>query len=252
MKIWQAIVLGITQGLTEFLPVSSSGHLLLLQRFFGIDSGYSLFFTVMLHIGTLIPVFVVFFKQILGIFSDFKKILHLIIATVPAVIVGLTLGDVLEEVFYDGKFLPICFMFTAVVLLVADLYPKKRQLAVNCKNSLGIGLAQAIAVVPGVSRSGLTTSCGTLLGVSGEENANFSFLLSIPIILGSALMESIDVVKTGIDIDFWPLIIGVLFAMVSGFFAVKIMLKVIKKAKYRWFSLYLALLSVVLLILNFV
>lgn len=256
MEIWEAIVLGLVQGLTEFLPVSSSGHLVLVQQWFGINPEYSMFLTVMLHLGTLIPVCVVFFKEILGLFKKpFKSMGYLIIASIPAAIVGFLLGDFLDEVFYGGRLLIPCFLVTAVVLYAAELVSKKRPLYndINIKNSAIMGLAQAVAVVPGISRSGSTIAAGCFCGVDRDKNANFAFLMSIPVILGSALVESLGVIKSGsFDIGVLPLIFGVFAAAVSGYVAIKLMLSVIKKANYKWFSLYLVLLSVVLLIIELV
>lgn len=256
MEIWGAIVLGLVQGFTEFLPVSSSGHLVLLQRWLGIDAEYSMFLTVMLHLGTLIPVCIVFFKEILGLFKKpFKNMAYLVIASIPAAIVGFLLGDFLDEVFYGGKFLIPCFLVTAIVLYAAELTSKKRPLynEINVKNSTIMGIAQAIAVIPGISRSGSTIAAGCFCGVDREKNANFAFLMSIPVILGSALVESLGVIKSGgFDIGVLPLIFGVFAAAVSGYIAVKLMLSLIKKADYKWFSLYLVLLSVALLIIELV
>ncbi len=256
MEIWEAIVLGLVQGLTEFLPVSSSGHLVLVQQWFGINPEYSMFLTVMLHLGTLIPVCVVFFKEILGLFKKpFKSMGYLIIASIPAAIVGFLLGDFLDEVFYGGRFLIPCFLVTAVVLYAAELVSKKRPLYndINIKNSAIMGLAQAVAVVPGISRSGSTIAAGCFSGVDREKNANFAFLMSIPVILGSVLVESLGVIESGnLGIEPLPLIFGILAAAVSGYVAIKLMLSVIKKANYKWFSLYLVLLSVVLLIIELV
>lgn len=256
MEIWEAIVLGLVQGFTEFLPVSSSGHLVLLQKYLGINPEYSMFLTVMLHLGTLIPVCVVFFKQILDLFKKpFKSMGYLIIASIPAALVGFLLGDILDQVFYGGKYLIPCFLFTAIVLYAAELASKKRPLYndINVKNSAIMGIAQAVAVIPGISRSGSTIAAGCFCGVDREKNANFAFLMSIPVILGSALLESLDVVKAGtIGIGALPLIFGIIASAVSGYVAIKLMLSVVKQANYKWFSLYLVLLSVVLLIIELV
>lgn len=257
MNIWQAIVLGLIQGFTEFLPVSSSGHLVLMQRFFDIDPEYSMFLTVMLHIGTLVPVFIVFFKDIVGLFKPpFKMMGFLALASVPAALVGLLLGDWLDSVFYGGQYLIPCFLVTAFVLVSAEYVSKKRPLYndINIKNSALMGLAQAVAVVPGISRSGSTIAMGCFSGVDREKNANFAFLMSIPVILGSAFVESVGVIKAGSigGIGVWPLLFGILAAAVSGYIAIKVMLRLIKKANFKWFSLYLVLLSIVMLILEFV
>jgi undecaprenyl-diphosphatase len=251
MEIWQAIILGAVQGFAEFLPVSSSGHLILMQRFLGVTEG-GLFFDIMLHIGTLIPVFVVFFKEILSIFKKpFNKLLFLIIATIPAGLTGVLLGDVVEGAFYGGDLLAaillsVTFILTATELFLSEIISKKynKSLPLSYKSSLIQGLAQGVAIVPGLSRSGTVISSGCFAGLSREENANFTFLMSIPIILGAALVTGLDLLETGVAIDVVPLIFGMITAMVTGYIAIKVMLKVIKKANYKWFSLYLVIMAV--------
>ena len=251
MEIWQAIILGAVQGFAEFLPVSSSGHLILLQRWLGVAEG-GLFFDVMLHIGTLIPVCIVFFKEILALFKKpFNKMLFLIIATIPAALTGMLLGDLVEGAFYGGDILAACllagtFLLTATELYFSEVISKKYQkaLPLSYKNTLAMGVAQSIAIVPGLSRSGTVISAGCFTGVDRSENANFTFLMSIPIILGAAVVSGYKTLKTGIIIEALPLIFGVATAAVTGYVAIKVMLKLIKKANYKWFSLYLIIMAI--------
>ena len=256
MEIWQAIVLGAVQGLCEFLPVSSSGHLLLLQRWLGVTEG-GLFFDVMLHIGTLIPVFVVFFKEILGLFKKpFKKMGLLIIATIPAGLTGVLLGDVVEGVFYRGDLLSVVllsvtFILTATELFFAEKVGKKSEtLPLSVKSASIMGVAQGLAIVPGLSRSGTVISAGTFAKVERSENASFAFLMSIPVILGAAVISGYKAIKGGVVIDALPLLFGVLTAALTGYIAIKVMLKVIKKANYKWFSLYLVVLAITSIIVK--
>ncbi len=250
MTIWQGILLGAVQGLAEFLPISSSGHLILFQRWLGVSEG-GLFFDVMLHIATLIPVVVVLFKEIMSLFKKpLNKLWYLIIATIPAGLTGVLLGDVIDEVFYAGDnlaaiLLGCMFLLTAVELFVAERVQKKTEtgLPLSYKSSIIMGLAQGVAVFPGLSRSGTVISAGCFTKLDREENANFAFLMSVPIILGAALKESIDVVRDGIQVDVLPLIFGMITAMITGYFAITFMLKLIKKANYKWFSLYLVLIA---------
>ena len=257
MEIWQAIVLGAVQGLAEFLPISSSGHLILMQRWLGVAEG-GLFFDVMLHIGTLIPVFIVFFKEILELFKKpFNKMLYLIIATIPAGLTGVLLGDLVEGAFYQGNLLSAIllgatFILTATELFLAEKTSKKTQekLPLSIKSSLIMGGAQAIAIVPGLSRSGTVISAGTFAKLKNEENASFAFLMSIPIILGAALVSGYKCVKTGVTIEILPLFFGVLTSAIIGYIAIKGMLKVIKKANYKWFSLYLLIIGCMSIVTN--
>ena len=257
MEIWQAIILGAVQGFAEFLPISSSGHLILIQHWFGIEE--TVFYSIMLHIGTLIPVIIVLWKQCLDLFKKpFNKFWYLVLATIPAGIIGLVLGLFIEldEIFANHIWLlALTFLFTAGEMLFSEMRSKKVLLnqPLTAKNALYMGLGQAVGVLPGISRSGSTVTAGTLAKVNREDNANFTFLMSIPIIIAAALMQGVKIVTDGVgDIAVLPLIIGMLTAMITGYIAIKFMLKIIKKANYKWFSLYLVLLSVATLITHFV
>ncbi len=251
MTIWQAIILGAVQGFAEFLPISSSGHLILIQHWFGITDNVT-FYSIMLHIGTLIPVIVVLWREILALFKKpFNKMLYLIIATVPAGIVGIIFTKVfdLDALFSEHIWLlAVAFLLTAAELLFAERRAKKAELInpINCKTALIMGCGQAIGVFPGISRSGTTTTFGTIGKVDRESNASFTFIMSIPIILAAALLEGIKSIKGEAvgEIAALPLILGILTAMITGYIAIKFMLKIIKKANYKWFSLYLALMAI--------
>ncbi len=256
--IWKSIVLGTVQGLTEFLPVSSSGHLTLLQRVLGYDLGGGMMFVnVMLHLGTLLAVVVVFWRDILGLFKKpFKTLLMLIAATIPAGVVGLLFNDTIEEIF-DGPsgllYLAICFASTAVLLLICEICArrKKTPAPLSWRHAMPMGVMQAVALFPGISRSGSTIVAGTVTGAKREDVAKFSFLMSIPVILGSVLVELKDIVFPDAGApalsfgaaEIVGLIFGVVSAAVFGFLAVKLMLKVIQRANYKWFAFYLVLLS---------
>lgn len=259
MEIWQAIVLGAVQGFAEFLPVSSSGHLLLLQNWFGIQEN-TLFYSVMLHLGTLVPVIVVLWKQILSLFKKpFNKFLYLVIATVPAGIVGIIFSKILDiDILFEQNIwlLSITFLITAGAMLFSEFRAKKIKdhQPITAKTALYMGLGQAVGVVSGISRSGATLTAGNIAKVNREDNANFTFLMSIPIILAAVLLESLDLItgEASVSIDLVPLLFGILTAMVCGYIAISFMLKIIKKANYKWFSLYLFLISIANLVVYFV
>jgi len=269
MEIWQAVILGLVQGLTEFLPVSSSGHIAFFQGIFGIsESDIALFFTIILHLGTLVAVCVIFWRDILDLFKKpFHTLGFLILATIPAGLAGilfklLDLDAVLLSPQYMGIILCVFFFITATVLFVTEMVVKRRQntLPLCFKTVIPMGLAQALAVLPGISRSGSTICAGTLAGCRSEEVAKFSFIMSIPVILGSFLVELVMGLKDGeIQQSFtdggatlgWSVALGFIVSAIAGLFAIKVMLKVIKKANYKWFSLYLVLLSVTCLVLHF-
>lgn len=261
--IWKSSVLGIVQGLTEFLPVSSSGHLTLLQKLLGFDtaSGGMTFINIMMHLGTLIAVVIVFWKDIVALFRRlFKPLLMLIVATIPAGVIGLLFSDEIDAIFADEErglmYLALCFAITAVMLLVCEIVAKRQKdpKPLGWKSSVPMGLMQAVALFPGISRSGSTIVAGTLAGAKRDEVAKFSFLMSVPVILGSFLVEIASGVKdvvtdqpsyfTAIGApEIVGMIFGVVFAMVFGFLAIKWMMKIIRKANYMWFSVYLLCLS---------
>lgn len=259
MEIWQAIILGAIQGFAEFLPISSSGHLILFQHWFGITEN-TVFYSIMLHVGTLIPVVVVLWKEIIGLFKrPLNKLWYLVLATVPAGVVGLVCALVIDM---DALFanhiwlLGITFLFTAGEMIFSEWRCKKVQMnnPINVKNALIMGCGQAVGVFPGISRSGTTISSGVIARVDRTENANFTFLMSIPIILAAVAMEGLKIIKAGTigDIAVVPLLLGMLTAMITGYIAIKFMLALIKKANYKWFSLYLVGISIATFITAFV
>lgn len=257
MEIWQAIVLGAVQGFAEFLPISSSGHLILLQNWFGITDGV-IFFTVMLHLGTLVPVVVVLWKEILKLFKKpFSNFGNLVLATIPAGVIGIVFSVFLDLDLLFAEYtwlLGITFLITAGEMFFSEYRSKREALTnnINSKSAFMMGCGQAIGVLPGISRSGTTLTFGTLAKVNTADNANFTFLMSIPIILAAVCLQLLKGIKDGFgEITTLPLIFGVLTSMITGYIAIKFMLKIIKKANYKWFSLYLVLLSVATFITSF-
>ena len=264
MEIWQAIVLGLTQGLTEFLPVSSSGHLAFLMRVFGIQEG-GLFFSIILHLGTLVAVCAVYYKDIIELFKKpFKTLFFLVVASVPAAIVGFLLEDIVDEQLLGsthlGIILAVFFTITATVLFTTEIIAKKRQkeLPLCWRTVIPMGVAQAVAILPGISRSGSTICAGTIAGGKSEEVAKFSFLMSIPVILGSFVVSlAKGLYKGEIQQDFidngstygWCIALGFIISAVAGLIAIKVLLKLIQKANYKWFSVYLVLLAIVCIVL---
>lgn len=266
--IWKSAVLGTVQGLTEFLPVSSSGHLTLLQRILGYDLGGAgmNFVNILLHFGTLIAVIFVFWKDIIALFKKpFKTLLMLIVATVPAGVVGILFDDKIEGIFNPDSnaawlcWLALFFACTAFVLLLTEFIGsrKKKVSPLGWRHSVPMGLAQAVALFPGISRSGSTIAAGVISGAKRDEVAKFSFLMSIPVILGSLAVEVYHLIRPaeGVTVAIETsgiigMIVGVVFSAAAGFFAIKVMLKVIKKGNYKWFALYLVLLSLTCFWLN--
>lgn len=215
-----------------------------------------MFVNIMLHFGTLVSVCLVFWKDIIALFKKpFKTLLMLIVATIPAALVGLAFNDEIDALFAGAQgllYLAICFAVTALLLLITEYVAKnrKKHTELGWKNSVAMGLMQAVALFPGISRSGSTIFAGTVTGTKPEKIAKFSFLMSIPVILGSFVLELKGLIfpdegaalAIGTN-EIIGMIFGVVFAAVSGFFAIKFMLKIIGKANYKWFSVYLVLLS---------
>lgn len=245
MTAFEALILGLVQGLTEFLPVSSSGHLLLLQNIFGIQEN-KVFISIILHLGTLFAVVAVFYKDIIDLFrAPYKNLLYLILATLPATAVIFLVGDRLDS-FFTETFLCFGFLITAAVLFITEIMQKKAVSAspLNAKTALVMGGAQSVAaLVPGISRSGSTIAAGLMCGTQRSQVAKFSFLMSLPAIAGATLMS---LVKEGgelvASVGAANILIGLAAAFLSGLIAIRFMLKIIQKCNYKWFSLYLLLL----------
>ena len=257
----QAWVLGIIQGLTEYLPVSSSGHLAIGSYLFGIDGEENLAFTVLVHVATVMSTFVVLWKEIdwilKGLFKfkmndETKYFLNIVVSMIPIGIVGVFFKDTVEEIFGSGLLIVGCCLLLTAVLLTFSYYAKPRQREnISMKDAFIIGLAQACAVLPGLSRSGSTIATGLLLGNKKEKLAQFSFLMVIPPILGEALLDVLKAAKGEEafgDISVLPLVVGFIAAFVSGCLACKWMINIVKKGKLIYFGIYCAIAGAVTIV----
>jgi|TARA_B110000305_G_scaffold53753_1_gene59148 undecaprenyl-diphosphatase len=254
MDILEAIVLGIIQGLTEFLPVSSSGHLELAKAILG-DSSVaeeSLTFTVVLHFATALSTLVVFKKEVIEIFkglfqfrwnTEFKFSLKIIISMLPAVIVGLLFEKELES-FFGGRILLVgsMLLLTAVLLLLADK-AKNTKKEVSFLNAVLIGFSQAIAMLPGVSRSGATISTSVLLGIDRTRAAKFSFLMVVPLIFGKIGKDLLSGDLNLQSSEIIPILAGFIAAFLAGLLACKWMISIVKNSKLSYFSIYCAIIG---------
>ena len=235
--------MGLLQGFTEFLPVSSSGHLLLAEKLFRMPE--NLFFNLMLHLGSLVAVIFVYRKSIWSLLRHpfSKKTLYLLLACVPTFVLAFVFRFYLEDL-VNGAILPVGFALTAILLVLGEQFGKNKFAAdeTNAGVPLLTGFVQGLAVLPGLSRSGSTISAMCLCGVRREDAGEFSFLLSIPIILGSALVECLTMSEADwADVAVLPTAAGVICAAVSGYLAIKFVLRLLKTAKMKYFAAYLVI-----------
>lgn len=262
MSFFSAIFLGIVQGLAEFLPISSSGHLAFFQTFLGMSNAEeeNLFFDVLLHLGTLSAVFVAYWSEIKALILEFftmvglrklpkgqkpdrlsrRMIAYIILATLPLVLV-LPIKDKVEGLYTNSIFIGCAFLITGTLLFLSDAMSRgnKDLKTASLLDVIIVGLGQAVAVVPGLSRSGTTISCGLARGFSREFAVKFSFLMSIPAVLGANLLSLIDAAQAGIDWSLMPMYLaGVVTAAVSGYLAIRLLKYVTQKGSFGGFAYY--------------
>lgn len=271
MEWFEALILGIIQGLTEYLPISSSGHLAIAQAMFGLEDGESnLAFTVLLHVATVLSTVLILWKEIVWIFKDIfsrqkwnsysglnegtRYAINIIISMIPVAIVGLLFKDKVEAIFGQGLFVVgICLLITATLLAFAYFAKPRQREEISPIHAFIIGIAQAVAVLPGLSRSGSTIATGLLLGDKKEKLAQFSFLMVIPPILGEALLDTKDIFEVGFSkamdgISPLAAIIGFVAAFVFGCIACKWMINIVKKGKLIYFAIYCAIVGALAII----
>ena len=262
MTYLQAAILGIVQGLAEFLPISSSGHLALLQYFFGVEADSVLLFTVMMHVGTLVSVFIIYRKDIWALILELIDTIKdlctgkgpridsspmrrmgfmIIVATIPTALIGLIFEDFFESLYASIVSIAIGLIFTGIILFVAERMGRsdKGPMEMKWRHAIFIGIMQGVAICPGVSRSGSTLFGSLISGLKREFAVEFVFLISIPSILGSVVMEMPKALAEGMDASMvGPLILGVILAALSGIFAIKAMIKVVSNKRLIGFTIY--------------
>lgn len=247
MEFLEAIILGIIQGLTEFLPVSSSGHIELAKAMFGTQENDSMTMTVVLHFATALSTCFVFRKDLIDIFkgllkfknnTEFQFSIKIILSMIPAAVVGVLYDDIIET-FFAGKILlvGIFLILTGLLLFVADK-AKTTAKNVSFTQSIIIGISQAIAILPGISRSGATISTSVLLGIDREKAARFSFLMVIPLIFGKIAKDVLSDKFNLESSELMFLAVGFIFAFFTGLVACKLMIKIVKSSKLYYFSFY--------------
>lgn len=266
MNWFEALWLGIIQGLTEYLPVSSSGHLTIASTLFGIEAEENLAFTIAVHVATVLSTLVILWKEIAWIFKglfqfkvndETRYVFNILISMIPVGIVGLFFKENVEQIFGSGLAIVGSMLLVTALLLTFSYYAKPRQKEnISLKDAFIIGLAQAVAVMPGLSRSGSTIATGLILGNNKAKLAQFSFLMVIPPILGEALLDAMKMVKYGTasvmgDISLGVLTVGFVAAFVSGCVACKWMINIVKRGKLIYFAIYCAIAGIVTLICSF-
>ena len=245
MPIFALVVLGFVQGVCEFLPISSSGHLVLLSKIFGIED--SLFVSIILHVATLLSVVVVMRKEIWQLLRHpfSKESISLALATISTCVVAILLMPLINASF-EGVWLPIFFLLSAVILFFVGRKSKSGG-EITYKRAVFIGLAQGLAIFPGLSRSGTTISAGMVSGGGRKESAKFSFLISLPIIVGSLVMELYKIIIRGQAISVNPIgiILSFIISFIVGIICIKYMLKMTNNVAFKYFSIYLFIIAII-------
>lgn len=260
MSFLIVIIIGLVQGIAEFLPISSSGHLVVIYDIFNITNN-TLILSIIMHLATLFAVIIVYSNDIwLLIKNPFCKTNKLLVtATIPTVIIVLIFEKFIDSAF-GGDFVIIGFLITAIVLVISEYIGSKKKtyesdildIKMNYRQACIIGVAQGIACVPGISRSGSTIATALMVGVNKEDATRFSFLMSIPIIVASFLYELLKIKEATFDFGVLELSVGFIVAFLCGLFAIKFMIQFIKKKKLYWFSIYLIIISLILILNKFV
>ena len=271
MSWLQALILGLVQGLTEFLPVSSSGHLAIGREILGVEASEDLVFEITVHAATVLATVIVFRKQIwkllCGLFKfkyndETDYVFKILVSLIPVFVVGMLFKDAVEAMFSSLLVVGIALIVTALLLFFSDMVskgrsaaaqePDKYQNGINYWQAFVIGLGQAVAVVPGLSRSGTTISTGLLCGVKREAVAQFSFLMVLIPILGEAFLEVVGGEVGASSVGLLPLAVGFIAAFISGVFACRVMIALVKRAKLKWFALYCAVVGVLVIVFTLV
>ena len=276
MTYFEAIILGLVQGLAEFLPISSSGHLALLQNWFGIDETKVLLFTVLLHVGTLISVFIVYWKDIWELIVELcitikdlctgkglrlqerpvrKLGVMIIVATIPTAIIGLVFNDFFDSLYTSVIPIGIGLIITGFLLLIAERMNSGNRTIenMNLRNAIFIGCVQGVAICPGISRSGSTLFGSLVCNLDRKFAVKFVFLISIPSILGSAILEAPEAIEAGVTAsELGPVIVGMVVAAIAGLAAIKGMIKIVQDKKLIWFSYYVWILGAIVVLVGII
>ncbi len=269
MSYFDALILGLLQGLTEFLPVSSSGHLVLGQEVLGVLQADNITFEVFVHFGTLFSILAIFWKDVWQIFSSlfegikqpsnisillredehFKLAALIVVGSIPAAIIGLSFKPYVERAFSDVNLVGVMLLVTGLVLFLTRLARPKPDKMVGWGTAIFIGFAQALAVMPGISRAGMTISAGLFAGVAREQAARYSFLLALPAIFGATLLETVEITSAPLEKQLIiVLVVGTIAAFIAGYIAIKTIFIVLKKDKFSYFSFYCLIVGLIVIL----
>lgn len=276
MSFWNAVLLGLIQGITEFLPISSSGHLSILNNLFGLSTAENghMFFDVLLHLGTLVSIAVVYWKDIVDMFFEVlgfvgigrsagerkvrypaaRLFLMIVLSTLPLVLI-LPIKDELEALYYNSIFIGVALILTGCMLYVADkmIQGKKTETSMTVWDALIIGLCQCAATIPGLSRSGTTITAGLATGLKRDFAVKFAFLMSIPAVLGANILSLGDAVRDGVDWSLLPAYLaGMLAAAATGILAIRLLKIVARKGRFGGFAYYCWVMGVLAIILTMI
>lgn len=240
------IILGIIQGITEFLPVSSSGHLVLIQRFLGI-TGNELALSVVLHLGTVLALIIFFSREIINLVRNIRWLLLITVVTIITGIIGLAGKDFFETLFTSPKLVSIALILTGTILIMTKKFMRAKRNNVNFKDGFILGISQGLAIIPGISRSGITISTLILRGIDRETSFKFSFLASIPAVLGAAILEAKNI-RFALELEFMNFLVGFSFSFLFGLLSLYLLKIIIKQAKLYYFGYYCIFIGTVLLV----
>ncbi len=240
------IILGIIQGITEFFPVSSSAHLVIAQRLLGVTEP-AVVVSVALHLGTSTALIIFFFKDILNLWRNFKLLSYIIIVTLITGIIGVSGKDFFEKLFDSPVLVALALIVTGIILIFTKKFIQAKRNTLNIKDAFTLGLTQAIAIIPGISRSGITISTLLFRGIDRETSFRFSFLASIPAVFGAAILELKDIHLSG-NLGAGNLVIGFIFSLLTGILSLKLLKIILGKAKLYYFGYYCIIIAIVTLI----
>lgn len=244
--MFKYIILGIIQGITEFFPVSSSGHLVIAQKFLGVTE-QAVVVSVVLHLGTSLALVIFFFKDILNLLRNIRLLSYIIIVTLVTGVIGVSGKGFFERLFNSPRLVAVALIVTGIILILTKKFMETKRSALNIKDALALGITQGFAIIPGISRSGITISTLLFRGLDRETSFRFSFLASIPAVFGAAILEAKDI-SLACNMDARNLIIGFILSLLTGLLSLRILKIILGKAKLYYFGYYCIIIAIITLL----